>query len=293
VPRITPDPKLRALHKAIGEDSLRARLNWLRHPAVREAVERARAEAEACVDPVSRVWHSQYAITLFTVKALGFNAWGPDGIAWPDPLSLSPPERVPWPTSLPLTKKERIAWQLRVQPQFAALLSRLSYNLAQLGVPLDPSDPGDKLVLSQLLFLNVPWAEPDRLANNLNMVGLGGWTLDEEQRFPRSRLASAKAEQRLLALNRLHRARVGRSHIPAPYARGEKRATKSSTIGLRRALSELAATKPEMTPDRLLSHFDNHPDNCVGCAVEKIVKEFGKFPDRSTLQRNWPAIRPK
>lgn len=275
---VTANEKRHKRVKTVAENAVRG---WIGSPAVAREVEGARARLNSLVDPL--VLPDQLTVTLVSAHFLGGAGYYPDGSEWSNPFDGAP--------------EDVRSLAERIQPAFIDALKELGRRIEAAGVRLDPDDPGVLLVLAQLTLLDSNLSRPaseivsrlniwppgyvDREAASHGQVATWSSRHGRSARFQADLAASAEAVAR----------RLGPPPIRPPYSGGQKRATRSDTVALKRALAILVERDRSLTSSTLLGFVNGEEHPAFKTLRQALGKDDRWLPDRRRIDRLWPTSR--
>jgi hypothetical protein len=204
---------------------------WIGHPAVPGILERAGPRAAAAVAPVRRYLADQVEVIGLSWFTVGIAAVLPGWRMASHTWQVSPQERAAMPA---------------VKAALRTVVDAAADELADAGVPLMPSWPGDLAVVGELLLLKVigikiPWdVGPRELADLLQPPPAGAIDADAGGTRVR-RGTSDRGERDVTGLRRGYEVHLHGRQPTAPYAGGGIRATREPARQRRAALRRVLA----------------------------------------------------
>jgi len=260
-------------------------LGWIGHPAVRDHVEAARPDLDEIVAPLGLA--DQLMVTLVVARWLDTTGRFPDGTEWPNPFAGQ--------------DVGLLAKATRIGPLFVARLIELGERIAAAGAPLDPHDPGVLLVLAQVALLGVDFTQPPAaIVDDLNILPPGWIERDAAMRghsvigvSRHGRRARFRADLGVVAEQVA--ARLGPAPIGTPYAGGLRRqhpTDERRRNDRRRALAEVLALHPSVTPGRLRATWAAGPASPGGLLRNRLgLQPHDRPPSESTLRTDLRQLR--
>jgi hypothetical protein len=276
-----PRNRVHRRQKRLSDLARAVTVGWIGHPAVAREVVAARPALELLVEPLALP--DQYVVSLVVARFLDATPYWPDGTEWPNPFNF-----------VSETVREDAA---RIGPPFVDELRGLAMRIESAGAHLDPNDVGVLLVLAQLALLEPDLTRPaGDLADDLNLLPPGGFDrsaalLGQLATHSSRHGRSVRFQADLAASAEIFIGHVGPPAIRQPYSGGRKRATRTDTLALRKALALLVAQDPSLTPTSLLGLVGgaDHP------ALDQLRSALGAKtswqPNLRTIDRNWPKSR--
>lgn len=284
------NPANSARFHAEEERAIASLADWIGHPAIPAVIREAAVPAAAAVMLLARHLRDQVEIIWFS--------WNVFEIA---------PVRPGW-------QKDEHVWLLSaaelaaIEPARVAvrtIVVAVAKALADAGVLLEQSWPGDLAVIAELLLLEaagyqVPWdATPRELAEMLQPPANAAIEIDGSGSRQR-RWASQRAEGNTTALRRAYEEHLHGPRRRAPYAGGGRRAVPRPTEDRRAVLRKVLEVFPETTAAGIVRTYQHPSFKSRGPDKDKPATPGGYLrsllkdaacPSKSTLAADLQIIR--
>jgi hypothetical protein len=262
---------LRKRFLAEEEHAIDAVAGWVGHDAVRAIIERHRPRAEEIVQPIGNQLLNQTEVIRFCLHLYGLAPVEPGWVLRKgQPWQLAPGQ---------------VSVFDRVRVGFRQVIETAIGEMASAGVGVVPSWHGDRVVVGELLLLDVSWDFPSRkLAEDLQPPAIGAIMIDASGTTHR-RGSGERANNNIGALRRSYERSLYGSPPRAPYAGGGTRALPESTRRRRRALAKVLERFPEATASGIYTMFGDH-----GVQRGGVARTAGGYL-RQLLEEDEPGVK--